>query len=200
MVIWFYFLYNNKFSFFILVHLIKHCHAYYFFCRREYKREHNSWARNFFVCECLNLINVIIQIFLTDRFLGYEFSTYGIEVCINFKWKLKYLFVTHSSNKPFPTYWSTHLSQVIQFSGMDQENRIDPMSKVFPRITKCTFLKYGTSGTIQNHDALCVLGMNILSEKIYVLLWFWFVILTFVTVLNLIYSAFQLCSPTIRDR
>ena len=27
------------------------------------------------------------------------------------------------------------------------------MSKVFPRVTKCTFQKYGPSGTIQNHDA-----------------------------------------------
>ena len=30
---------------------------------------------------------------------------------------------------------------------------MDPMSKVFPRVTKCTFQKYGPSGTVQNHDA-----------------------------------------------
>ena len=47
---------------------------------------------------------------------------------------------------------------------MDQEDRIDPMSRVFPRVTKCTFHKYGGSGTIQNLDALCVLGMNIFSD------------------------------------
>ena len=83
---------------------------------------------------------------------------------------------------------------------MDQENRIDPMSRVFPRVTKCTFHKYGGSGTIQNLDALCVLGMNILSEKIYVFLWFWLIILSIVTGLNLLQRAFQLCFPTVRDR
>ena len=83
---------------------------------------------------------------------------------------------------------------------MDQENRIDPMSRVFPRVTKCTFHKYGGSGTIQNLDALCILGMNILSEKIYVFLWFWLIILATVTGLNIIHRAFQLCFPTVRNR
>ena len=34
------------------------------------------------------------------------------------------------------------------------------------RMTKCTFHKYGGSGTIQKFDALCVLGMNIINEKV----------------------------------
>merc|ERR1712203_507099 len=54
------------------------------------------------------------------------------------------------------------------FSELDEEERVDPMSKVFPRVTKCTFQKYGPSGTIQNHDAQCVLPINIINEKIYV--------------------------------
>ncbi len=42
--------------------------------------EHRSWAFKFFLCECLNLVNVVGQIFLTDAFLGGEFTQYGIEV------------------------------------------------------------------------------------------------------------------------
>ena len=38
--------------------------------------------------------------------------------------------------------------------------------KVFPRLTKCTFYNYGASGTLQAHDALCVLGLNIINEKV----------------------------------
>lgn len=45
--------------------------------------------------------------------------------------------------------------------------------EVFPRVTKCTFHKFGASGTIQKHDALCVLALNILNEKIFIFLWFW---------------------------
>ena len=57
----------------------------YFTYRMGYRREHKAWARNFFLCECLNFVNVIVQIFLTDRFLGYEFSTFGMEVTWYFK-------------------------------------------------------------------------------------------------------------------
>ena len=50
------------------------------------------------------------------------------------------------------------------------------MAKVFPKLTKCTFHKYGPSGTIEIKDGLCVLPLNILNEKIYILLWFWLVV------------------------
>ena len=118
-------------------------------------------------------MNVIGQIFLTDKFLGGEFLRYGIEV--------------------------------VQFLDQDPETRVDPMARVFPRITKCVFHKYGASGksailitftrqirptrnwhlkclgTIQKHDALCILALNIMNEKIYTFLWFWFIILALIT-------------------
>ena len=59
--------------------------------------------------------------------------------------------------------------QVFNFANMEAEDRVDPMSKVFPRMTKCNFHKYGGSGTIEVIDALCVLSMNIINEKIYIL-------------------------------
>lgn len=65
----------------------------------------------------------------------------------------------------------TYGTEVIKFSQQNQENRTDPMVIVFPRVTKCTFHKFGPSGTIQHHDALCVLALNILNEKIYIFLW-----------------------------
>jgi len=65
--------------------------------------------------------------------------------------------------------------------------RIDPMSRVFPRVTKCTFHKYGPSGSIQRHDAQCVLPINIINEKIYVFLWFWFMILAALTILDFLH-------------
>ena len=57
--------------------------AQYMEARIKGTRDHNSWARKFFFCECLNFFNVILQIILTDKFLGGEFSTYGTEVMIN---------------------------------------------------------------------------------------------------------------------
>ena len=51
------------------------------------------------------------------------------------------------------------------------------MIYVFPRMTKCTFHKFGTSGNIEKHDALCILPLNIVNEKIYIFIWFWLLLL-----------------------
>jgi len=116
---------------------------------------HNFYAYKFFLCEILNFVNVIGQIYFTDRFLGYEFTTYG--------------------------------SRVIAMSEMDPESRTDPMNLVFPKVTKCTFHKYGGSGSVETHDGLCVLPLNIFNEKIYIFLWFWFIGLAVVSGLGLLY-------------
>lgn len=115
------------------------------------------------------------------------------------------------------------------FPKMNQENRSDPMLEVFPRITKCTFHKYGASGSIQKHDALwylilytfviffisnmqanpddmnahfyvfcSVLALNILNEKIYIFLWFWFILLAVLSSGAIIYSALVVMLPTTR--
>ncbi|KAK7871925.1 hypothetical protein R5R35_009728 [Gryllus longicercus] len=67
-----------------------------------------------------------------------------------------------------------------------------PLDQVFPKMTKCVFRKFGPSGTIQNYDALCVMALNIINEKIYAFLWFWFVILFVATALGLIWRVVTL--------
>ena len=47
--------------------------------------------------------------------------------------------------------------KVVKFLESDPEIRIDPMATIFPRVTKCSYYKYGPSGTVQTHDAICVL-------------------------------------------
>lgn len=90
-------------------------------------------------------------------------------------------------------------TDVIKFSNMNQEQRIDPMIEVFPRVTKCTFHKFGASGTIQKFDALCVLALNILNEKIYIFLWFWFIILAVLSGVALLYSMAVVLLPSTRE-
>ncbi len=89
---------------------------------------------------------------------------------------------------------------MLKFPAMESQNRVDPMAQVFPKMTKCTFHKYGSSGTIQVIDALCVLGMNIINEKIYIFLWFWFLLLAVVTGTNLIVRLLQMSCPNLRTR
>ncbi|VVC30407.1 Innexin [Cinara cedri] len=126
----------------------------------------NFYAIRFFLCEFLNFVNVIAQIFFMDYFLDGEFSTYG--------------------------------SDVLRFTEMEPEDRADPMARVFPKVTKCTFHKYGPSGSIQKLDGLCVLPLNIVNEKIYVFLWFWFLFVAVLSGLNLVYRTAVVVMPKFR--
>ncbi|KAG0728155.1 Innexin inx2 [Chionoecetes opilio] len=63
----------------------------------------------------------------------------------------------------------------------------DPKDEIFPKVAKCTFHMFGPSGTIMRHDALCVLPLNILNEKIFAFLWYWFVLVAVVSGLGLVY-------------
>ena len=82
-------------------------------------------------------------------------------------------------------------------------------------MTKCTFHKFGTSGDIEKHDAMCILPLNIgtkkvgwptkckyftilVNEKIYIFLWFWFLLLGFLTSLVFFYRILIVVSPKIR--
>ena len=133
---------------------------------RETFHMHNFYAFKYFLCDVLNFVNVIGQMYLLNTFLGGVFMAYGSDVL----------------------YWSE----------TDPEQRTDPMIKVFPRITKCTFHKYGSSGTIERHDAMCVLALNIINEKIFVMMWFWFIILAVITSLYLLYVLAVISIPSMR--
>ncbi|GFT02715.1 innexin inx2 [Trichonephila clavipes] len=96
--------------------------------------------------------------------------------------------------------FSSYGTQVWKFSDWDWSLRYDPMIRVFPRLTKCTFHRYGSSGDVQRHDAMCILPINIINEKIYVFLWFWFVGLSVVSCIAVAYRILLYVSPDARMR
>ncbi|XP_069696480.1 innexin inx3-like [Periplaneta americana] len=65
--------------------------------------------------------------------------------------------------------------------------KTSPADSVFPKLTKCLFRKYGPSGTIETHDALCVMAQNVVNEKIFTALWFWFALLFLVSALTVLW-------------
>uniref|UniRef100_T1IXN4 Innexin n=1 Tax=Strigamia maritima TaxID=126957 RepID=T1IXN4_STRMM len=124
----------------------------------------NFSAFAYFMCEFLNFLNVIAQIYVIDVFLGGTFTTYGL--------------------------------RVLQYGFLEPEYRNDTLVVIFPRVTKCSFRAFGPSGGIQVHDAICVLPLNLLNEKIYVFLWFWLVFLAVPSALVLVYRILLfVCSP-----
>lgn len=94
--------------------------------------------------------------------------------------------------------FTSYGTRVLEYSERDDAERTDPMALVFPKITKCTFHNYGSSGTIEIKDGLCVLPVNIINEKIFIFLWFWMIIVAAMTGLFLIYRLAVLVGPQIR--
>lgn len=127
---------------------------------------HQTYFYYFTLCEIFNFINVIMQIYLVDEFLGGTFTTYGLEV--------------------------------LNYVQLNQVDRVDPMVRVFPRMTKCSFHRFGSSGDVQKYDALCILPLNIINEKIYIVMWFWFVFLAVITGLWLCYRVLTLSQSKMR--
>ena len=89
-------------------------------------------------------------------------------------------------------------TQAFALSELDQEERIDPMIMVFPRMTKCHFNMFGPGGTIETHDSLCILPLNILNEKIFLLQWIWFIMIAVLSGCLLLTRIALLLSPVFR--
>ncbi|XP_066595813.1 innexin inx2-like [Prorops nasuta] len=76
--------------------------------------------------------------------------------------------------------------------------RVDPMARLFPKVTKCTIHTFGSAGSPQIHDALCVLPLNVVNEKIFVFIWFWLVFLAAISLFAVVYRIIVLSQPWAR--
>lgn len=78
-------------------------------------------------------------------------------------------------------------TRVFNILRSDDEKKSSVFLEVFPRQTKCTFHKFGTSGDIKDEHVICILPQNILNEKIFLAMWLWFIVLMVITSLQLIW-------------
>lgn len=75
---------------------------------------------------------------------------------------------------------------------------LQPMDRIFPKITKCNFHLFGSSGSLQKYDGLCILTINIINEKIYLFLWFWFAGMVILSSIAILYRVLICCSSKLR--
>jgi len=72
---------------------------------------------------------------------------------------------------------------------------ISPEERLFPTQAKCTIHNFGPSGTIQTQDALCILTVNLINQKVFLVIWVWLVLLliaSFLLLINTIMKALML--------
>ncbi|KAE9416424.1 hypothetical protein Angca_009129, partial [Angiostrongylus cantonensis] len=80
-------------------------------------------------------------------------------------------------------YWGIHILSDI-LTGTDWE-----LSGNFPRIAMCDF-QVRVLGNSQRYSIQCVLSLNMFNEKIFLFLYFWFIVVGFVTAIDAINLAY----------
>lgn len=138
-----------------------------FFCKNIHNK-YNIYFCGFIFCEVLNLLIVIFHFGLTHHFLHYRYIAYGFDV-----WQY-YQLPEEEQRMP------------------GQKN---PMCNTFPRIASCDYWRWGSGGKQENINAICVLSLNHINDKVFFLLWWWCFFIMLIAIIRLIYRAIQ-CSST----
>ncbi|VDK89029.1 unnamed protein product [Onchocerca ochengi] len=72
-------------------------------------------------------------------------------------------------------------------------------SSIFPRVIMCDF-QVRRLGNVQRHTVQCVIMMNMINEKFYLFLLFWFIFIGICTLINFVYYLFLMCLSRARER
>lgn len=147
----------------------------------QHFRLFNGYAYKYCLFELLCLLNAIGQFALTDLFLQGHFRWFGWNVL---------------GQSQLAQYWKSDLNSTNETASSIPE--VNTMTYIFPRMTKCIFHYFGTSGDVQRSDALCLLPLNVFHEKIYLFIWFWFVAIIALSIAVLLIRLVMLVVPPIR--
>uniref|UniRef100_A0A336MPK5 Innexin n=1 Tax=Culicoides sonorensis TaxID=179676 RepID=A0A336MPK5_CULSO len=98
----------------------------------------------------------------------------------------------------FSGFWTKYYHAVAALYPFDYDTYVEQTAKIFPRMAKCEFINYGASGSLQKLDALCLLPLNMVNEKIFTFLFFWLLLMVIVATLSLIWSCVVACSRCLR--
>jgi len=131
----------------------------------------NRYAFGFFFCELMNPILSLTSVYLTHKFLLNQYLEYGIDL---------YRYYT-----------------------MEPEERklngiVDPMCEVFPKMAACRYHRYGMGGREDNRHAICILGLNMINDKVFVIVWIWHVFIVVVGTVRIFTRSGQLVSARVR--
>jgi hypothetical protein len=57
----------------------------------------------------------------------------------------------------------------------------------------------GTGGEGQTANGICILSQNIINQKIYLVLWFWYILVLLIGVVQLVFEAVVIAVPAFRS-
>lgn len=143
-------------------------------------KTHKLLVYKYYICHLLLWINLIAQIFILNIIFNNQFITYGHDV-------FQYIFFDRL------LYGFKGISET------DDEIINDPMNFVFPKVTKCTFELQSVAGnSVDTHQFVCALPLNILHDKFFFVVWCWFVVLALLTICQIASDVLYLTVPAFR--
>ena len=85
-------------------------------------------------------------------------------------------------------------THVLDWDAMDKA-----MEVVFPLVVSCSMNYVGPTGEIQATSGMCTLPINIVNEKIYLIIWLWYLIMIIATIFRLVWDLTILLMPYLRQ-
>ncbi|GMT24413.1 hypothetical protein PFISCL1PPCAC_15710, partial [Pristionchus fissidentatus] len=132
------------------------------------------------------------------RFLNVKYSTYYVTL-IYFIAKIAFLLNIGVQIKMLEKYVLPHSDEdhlaVKTWKMLMQGNETWKENGLFPRVTLCDF-ETRDMGNVQTHTIQCLLLMNVFTEKIFLILWTWYMTLAAFTCLNIVSWSWSMMSET----
>ncbi|RWS21292.1 innexin inx2-like protein [Leptotrombidium deliense] len=143
-----------------------------------------------------NGINVVVSYFQQNVNNHNEFFfTYVFCESLNF---INVVFQIYIMNEFLGGAFMSYGWEVITYTDWSPLIRNDPFRRVFPTLTKCRFRFGASSGDYHIHDTLCLLPINILNQKIFVVIWLLYWFLFFLTLISLVFRLMTIVTPFFR--
>jgi len=139
--------------------------------RKRLSNKYTNYFIGFIFCEFLNWAIVVSHFFLTDLFLNRRYLDFGFKII---------------------EYYS------LSFHKQRESWNIDPLCHVFPRVASCNYYRFGSGGFQEKINAICILGLNVINDKVFALTWFWCFVLAIFSGLRLIWRVTICCSSAFR--
>lgn len=86
-----------------------------------------------------------------------------------------------------PEFWGAYTQAMSALLTGDLIKWMFYSERIFPQVAKCIYEPYGPSGSNQIFDAICLLPSNILNQKIFMIIWVWYILQMAISVSNILY-------------
>lgn len=133
--------------------------------------KYNIYYYGFIFCETLNIFIVVVVYFLTNKILNGKFLFYGIKTLMYYR---------------------------LPYEEQRLSVQANPMCEAFPRIAACDYHRFGSGGLQEKVNAICILALNVINDKVFLVLWWWLFFLVFVGFSRFAFRIVQIYSARLR--